>query len=431
MVVVTVVAEIGLRIFLPAQVVTIGRAMSENGLRYGWGFDSNESIIVSDPDTGELFVDQANSRGWRDREHKFENENNAFRIVVLGDSITFGAIVDQEKNYPQVLEKKFLNAGFNVEVVSLAYGGVGTDQELEFLIQEGVRYNPDIVLLQFTYNDLGNITKEVGIGKKPFIYALDDAGKLIKRPDEQFHATVEQFQQSIRHKLKALANYSEIAKRLYILYRTFVGRQERDSGYFVDKSQFKRLEHAFGISMDDSPLGQFLQANMGKLVDKEEILRLVDASGYGEFREEILRLCEKRWFHRFSDREFFPKKPDPTSEQWKLLFALFDKIHETAKATGARLEVISDNEQGFLNWQRYWFRYHSSEEARKNYLMPTQLIKQWANEKEAGFIDFIAPIERARNDPHPNNTGYETMAESLFRSIKSKYSAELSKYVMK
>ena len=76
------IVEIGLRVFAPYQVATIGHREAPNAKRYGWGFGPGETIRIRDPDTGKVYVDKANSRGWRDREHTIENPDNRFRIGI-------------------------------------------------------------------------------------------------------------------------------------------------------------------------------------------------------------------------------------------------------------------------------------------------------------------------------------------------------------
>ena len=46
--------EIGLGIFAPSAVPTIGRYDVENGRLYGWGFAPGELLWIVDPDTGEI-----------------------------------------------------------------------------------------------------------------------------------------------------------------------------------------------------------------------------------------------------------------------------------------------------------------------------------------------------------------------------------------
>ena len=74
---------------------------------------------------------------------------------MLGDSVTYGAIVGQADTYTAVLERKLRANGVDAEVINISYGGWGADQELEALTLEGLAYKPDLVILQFCHNDGG------------------------------------------------------------------------------------------------------------------------------------------------------------------------------------------------------------------------------------------------------------------------------------
>ena len=49
---------------------------------------------------------RTNSIGLKDREYPLSKLNNTVRIIVLGDSITFGAREEQENSYSELLENK-------------------------------------------------------------------------------------------------------------------------------------------------------------------------------------------------------------------------------------------------------------------------------------------------------------------------------------
>jgi lysophospholipase L1-like esterase len=150
--------ELLVRIFLPIRSFTVGTSDAStipNAALYGWGYAPGAEIKQTDPDTGEVFSSRANSGGWKDVEHQLKKARGSVRILILGDSNTFGR-VPLEHIYPRVLEELLGNAGFNAEVISMGYGNWGTDQELMALKYAGLAYNPDIVINQFDTNDLGN-----------------------------------------------------------------------------------------------------------------------------------------------------------------------------------------------------------------------------------------------------------------------------------
>lgn len=119
-----------------------------------------------------------NSRGWRDKEYTYKKPLGVKRIVVLGDSFTFGLRVEHENTFPKVLEQKL---GDKYQVLSLGMTGYGTDQEFISLYREGLNYEPDVVILAFFMNDVydnGTIAANYGRNPKPY-FTVDSTGKLI------------------------------------------------------------------------------------------------------------------------------------------------------------------------------------------------------------------------------------------------------------
>ena len=99
---------------------------------------------------------QINSRGMRDREVPVER-TGAARIVVIGDSIAFGSGVAARDRFSDqlesLLERRLAGA---VEVLNLGVGGYDTLQEVATLEDVGLRFAPDLVLVAYCVNDLGD-----------------------------------------------------------------------------------------------------------------------------------------------------------------------------------------------------------------------------------------------------------------------------------
>lgn len=96
-----------------------------------------------------------NSDGLRDREYAVEKPPNTFRIVVVGDSVTYGYSVALEDTYVKKLEV-LLNerdTGRNYEVINLGVGGYNTPQELVRYREKGRKYQPDLLIIGFVLND--------------------------------------------------------------------------------------------------------------------------------------------------------------------------------------------------------------------------------------------------------------------------------------
>jgi len=92
--------------------------------------------------TGYPILYAINSNGLRDAEIPYAKPAGEFRIVLVGDSHTFGYGVPIAKHYSTLLEGYFSR----VEVVNAGVGGYGVDQDLLMLQYEGLRYEPDLVL---------------------------------------------------------------------------------------------------------------------------------------------------------------------------------------------------------------------------------------------------------------------------------------------
>lgn len=98
------------------------------------------------------------SHGLRDHvERTLEKPPGTYRILVLGDSITFGWGATYEKTFCYLLEKS-LNAnppvpGRKFEVLNTGVGNSNTAMEVEYFKEEGIKFQPDLVLLAWFIND--------------------------------------------------------------------------------------------------------------------------------------------------------------------------------------------------------------------------------------------------------------------------------------
>ena len=93
----------------------------------------------------------SNTRGIRGKdEYQYGRPQNTIRILVLGDSFTFGEDVSDNQTFPAYLQQMLPHS----EVVNFGVHGYGHDQMLIYLQEEGVKYSPDIVILGFIYGDM-------------------------------------------------------------------------------------------------------------------------------------------------------------------------------------------------------------------------------------------------------------------------------------
>ncbi|NQT22105.1 MAG: SGNH/GDSL hydrolase family protein [Candidatus Omnitrophica bacterium] len=122
-----------------------------------------------------------NSKGLRDEEYPYEKSPDKVRILVLGDSFVWGYGVEKEEIFTERLETML---GPKFESLNAGVSGYGTDQELLFLENEGIKYKPDIILLAFASNDFmfDNRKDKLGYYPKPLFIMKDDTLELTNVP---------------------------------------------------------------------------------------------------------------------------------------------------------------------------------------------------------------------------------------------------------
>ncbi|MFO0982215.1 MAG: SGNH/GDSL hydrolase family protein [Planctomycetota bacterium] len=92
-----------------------------------------------------------NSQGLRgEREFTYERRPGVPRILLLGDSFTFGDDVADDECYAGQLQALLPGC----EVLNLGVHGYGHDQMLIYLREEGVKYHADLVILGFVHQDM-------------------------------------------------------------------------------------------------------------------------------------------------------------------------------------------------------------------------------------------------------------------------------------
>jgi lysophospholipase L1-like esterase len=166
---------------LPALVAAalVAAAATEVYVRVTWDpLRGTPGLFLADPVTGQRLAAgytgwfagvpvRINNLGFRDpRDYDLRKRPNTFRILVLGDSVTFGHGSVYEHTYPYLLEQRLRAWRHNVEwhVWNAAVPGHNTSQQLALLEDVGPRFQPDLVVVGFFENDLiGNQTRRPGV----------------------------------------------------------------------------------------------------------------------------------------------------------------------------------------------------------------------------------------------------------------------------
>lgn len=416
-------AEIALRTFFPTSITVAGFAHSANGALYGWGFDPGQVIRRQDPDTGAVFHDRANSRGWRDKERTLDNPDGAYRIVVLGDSNTFGYIVPAEQVYTRVLEERLRAEGINAEVINIALPAWGTDQAFEALRLEGMRYRPDLVIMQFTWNDVDEILRYRDPGKfgrrQPFYYVLGEGGALERRANPRFGDG------PVALTRRYLLSTSQVLMRLWHV-RDAV-KAWRSPRYTLGRSQRIKIGHALGGRATPAVMAD-LERLSGRGLKADEIVAVLARHGLAQFEEVVLRCAENRPINEHWPIDAYAHEVEPEADAWPLFFSLLEAAARLAREHGAGFVVFSEHEVGRYHWERSWHQIAPGEERKAGFLSVTARIRDFAAAHDIGFIDNVHEHVRARNDHHPNREGNAAMAENVYLYLQHKHAAALDRH---
>lgn len=136
-----------------------------------WRWDERRGLpgfYISDPTLGQRLAPgyngwfagvpvRINSLGFRDgRDYSLAKGPTTFRILVFGDSVTFGHGALADTTYPYLLEQRLKQWRPDVEwqVWNLGVPGYNTTQELNYLKRVGPQFQPDLSVVGFFENDL-------------------------------------------------------------------------------------------------------------------------------------------------------------------------------------------------------------------------------------------------------------------------------------
>jgi len=98
---------------------------------------------------------ELNRFGFRERDFETPKAPNTFRIMVLGDSFTWGEGLAYEERFTYLAEELLNDAstGQRFEVLSFGTRGASTDQQRKILKNHIKEVEPDLIVVAFTLND--------------------------------------------------------------------------------------------------------------------------------------------------------------------------------------------------------------------------------------------------------------------------------------
>ena len=114
----------------------------------------NVMIGIEPVENFQIGVDRSNALGYRGPLYALQKSPLVFRVVVLGDSVSEGLLIPDYKDvYSAVLESELNGSGLAAEVMNFGVNGYNTSQEVQTFRDKGLKFSPDLVLLQYSLND--------------------------------------------------------------------------------------------------------------------------------------------------------------------------------------------------------------------------------------------------------------------------------------
>jgi len=147
---VVAVSELGLRAFWGGFYLKGDRLYVTSSATRGWANRPSTKAVYGEPEFH--FDVKTNALGFRGPEVPTEKPPGKLRVLMLGDSFTYGIGVADDETFSARLEA--LDPRF--EVLNTGVNGYGTAQELLLLRDLGLALHPDVVVIAFFWNDVGN-----------------------------------------------------------------------------------------------------------------------------------------------------------------------------------------------------------------------------------------------------------------------------------
>lgn len=143
------------------------RIVIDDGMEYNlemWKYARKLKRVAEHSDQGHLHIPNRsahlmgvdvdiNSHGHRSKEISINKPPGVTRIMMLGDSLTFGWGVPAEDTVSAQLENLFVKNDQQIEVINTGIGNTNAEMQISTFLDKGVLFSPDIVVLNFFIND--------------------------------------------------------------------------------------------------------------------------------------------------------------------------------------------------------------------------------------------------------------------------------------
>lgn len=175
---------------------------------------------------------RVNSQGFRDENFNFSNPKDK-RIMVLGDSFTYGVGLNRSERFTELLEQKMEDT----QVINAGIPGAGIKDYYQLLYSKGVDYNPDTVIVLLTPGDIFS-RRTNDLARKETMSSMD-VDSLEELSGKEFKNFRRKMREKIRRKKNDLS-WRSSPIRLYGNGMNMLASQRNFSLYLVHLKKSKR-----------------------------------------------------------------------------------------------------------------------------------------------------------------------------------------------
>jgi hypothetical protein len=250
---------------------------------------------------------RVNSKGLRGPEIPYAKPDGTERVLVIGDSFTFGAQVEEDETFVarlgHHLRQETADVGDAPAAIETINGGVdgwNTFNELAWLKAEGVKYAPDIVVLMFyAGNDPGenfDWFKAVKRSQPEVAAVQDSALRDVRRELARVSALVTFMEFGIIAKLSGAPEQPDPASLSALTTRRSIDADRKARGWEISADQLRQmrelcdergvrlvvvgiptLEHVAYIDREPTPIRAFAEQTGAQVIDLLDLLRAAPA----------------------------------------------------------------------------------------------------------------------------------------------------------
>ena len=205
-----------------------------------------------------------NNRGLRDsRNFAYEKPPGVVRVLSLGDSHTQGYEVRQDATFSAVLERYLDAHSLRAQVLNAGVSGFSTAEELAYLVSEGYKYKPDVVVVGFYANDFED-------NLKAGLFGLDEKGRVVEKSHSHLPGV------RIQNVIYAIPGVRWLSENSYFYSLAFNGVWAFFKAKLESAAKFeKSVASASDISKYETDLTVALLERMGRFCAERNVRLIV------------------------------------------------------------------------------------------------------------------------------------------------------------